>query len=139
MKRLLVITSEFSSAHFYKDESMTVNENKKAFGDCYTEFGHGHNYKIEAGFEVKPSLKDRDLVKTKTYLEKSVTDLTNALDHEHLNFVIPEFKKRIPTTENILLYFEKKILDLKLKNNLAFIKLFESENLYSEKSYVTVY
>ena len=61
------------------------------------------------------------------------------LDHEHLNFVIPEFKTTVPTTENILLYFEKKILSLKLKNQLAFIKLFEMENLYSEKYYVTVY
>lgn len=139
MKRILVVSSNFSSAHLYKNDDMTVAENKKAFGRCYTDHGHGHNYKLEAGFLISPELNDHDVLKTKDALDQSVISLTTVLDHEHLNFVIPEFKKTVPTTENILLYFEKKILALKLKNKLAFIKLFEMENLYSEKYYVTVY
>lgn len=139
MKRILVVESNFSSAHLYKNDAMTEKENQKAFGRCFTEFGHGHNYKIEVGFLIPTESKDSEVVKSKQILATNLGKLTTQLDHEHLNFVVPEFKKTIPTTENILLYFEKKILSLKLKNQLAFIKLFEMENLYSEKYYVTVY
>lgn len=139
MKRILVVESNFSSAHLYKNEAMTEKENQKSFGRCFTEHGHGHNYKIEVGFLISPEATDAKVVKSKKLLETDLKKLTTKLDHEHLNFVVPEFKTIIPTTENILLYFEKKILSLKLKNQLAFIKLFEMENLYSEKYYVTVY
>lgn len=137
MKRILVVHSAFSSAHFYKNDSFTETENRKHFGRCYTSYGHGHNYQIEVGFLIKSKIKNQTLQALKIQLDKKITKLTYKLDHEHLNFVIPEFKKVIPTTENILLYFEKKISALDLKNQLAFIKLFEMENLWSEKHYVT--
>ncbi|MBC7467356.1 MAG: 6-carboxytetrahydropterin synthase [Bdellovibrio sp.] len=139
MKRILVVSSNFSSAHLYKNDDMTDAQNRRAFGRCYTDHGHGHNYKLETGFLIDPKLSEDEVMKTKNALEQSILSLTTVLDHEHLNFVIPEFQKTVPTTENILLYFEKKLLALKLKNKLAFIKLFEMENLYSEKYYVTVY
>lgn len=139
MKRILIVSSDFSSAHLYKNDQFTEAENKKAFGRCYTDFGHGHNYKIETGFLIDSKTADKELLKVKHNLENQIFKLTDVLDHEHLNFVIPEFKTKVPTTENILLYFETKIKNLNLKNKLAFIKLFESENLSSEKYYVTVY
>ena len=117
---------------------MTVAENKKAFGRCYTDYGHGHNYKIEVGFLIDEKLSETKLLTEKSNLDSEIKKLTTVLDHEHLNFVIPEFKTVIPTTENILLYFEEKISNLRLRNKLAFIKLFEMDNLYSEKYYVTV-
>jgi len=138
MKRILIIESGFSSAHLYKNEKMTVAENKKAFGRCYTDYGHGHNYKIEVGFLIDEKLSETKLLTEKSNLDSEIKKLTTVLDHEHLNFVIPEFKTVIPTTENILLYFEEKISNLRLRNKLAFIKLFEMDNLYSEKYYVTV-
>ena len=137
MKRILVLHSNFSSAHFYKNDDFSNAENKKNFGRCYTQYGHGHNYSLEVGFSLKLSLSDQELVQQKTNLEQILQKLTNPLDHEHLNFVIPEFKKTIPTTENILLYFEKKMTESGLKTKLGYIKLFESENLWSEKYYVT--
>ncbi|OFZ31957.1 MAG: hypothetical protein A2622_12020 [Bdellovibrionales bacterium RIFCSPHIGHO2_01_FULL_40_29] len=138
MIRVLKIQSEFSSAHLYKNASFSVAENKKQFGRCYSKYGHGHNYRIEVGFQVSEKIGDTQLIKINEVLSKKLTALTQKLDHEHLNFVIPEFKKTIPTTENILLYFEKKLASLKLPYPLISIKLFEMENLWSEKYYVTV-
>lgn len=137
MRRILIINSDFSSAHKYENKNWTQLENKKAFGRCYTEFGHGHNYKIEVGFELAAETKNKDLKKINTLLQNKLKLLTQKLDHEHLNFVVPEFKTKVPTTENILLYFEKKLRALELQNSLAFIKLFEMDNLWSEKYYVT--
>lgn len=139
MIRILVTSSHFSAAHFYKNENFSVKENEKAFGRCYTEFGHGHNYKIEVGFVVPSQLSESKAAQLQKKLSKEVFILADQIDHSHLNFDIQEFSKTIPTTENILLYFEKKILSLKLPNTLAFIKLFEAEHLFSEKYYVTIY
>lgn len=137
MKRILILQSHFSSAHKYQNPKFTDAENKKIFGRCFTNHGHGHNYKIEVGFLIAPQTNDEKIKKINIELQNELMQLTEKLDHEHLNFVIPEFKEIIPTTENILLYFEKKISGLKLKYSLAFIKLFEMENLWSEKYYVT--
>lgn len=137
MKRILVLKSLFSSAHFYKNDQFSEGENKKSFGRCFTEYGHGHNYCLEVGFQMKQSWTNNELFLQKTKLLKIIQQLTNRLDHEHLNFVIPEFKKVVPTSENILLYFEKKISQGLLKTELAFIKLSEADDLWSEKYYVT--
>lgn len=137
MIRILVLKSHFSSAHLYKNEDFSTAENKKYFGRCFTDFGHGHNYCLEVGFQMKLSFSEQDLFQQKTKLQQAIEKLTSHLDHEHLNFAIPEFKKVVPTTENILLYFENKISKLRLRTTLSFLKLFESENLWSEKYYVT--
>ena len=137
MKRTLVLDSNFSSAHLYRNDSFSKKENQKHFGRCYTDHGHGHNYKIEVGFKIAEKIKDHKLIELKKTLHTKLKKLTDPLDFEHLNFVIPEFKDVVPTTENILLYFEKKLNELKLKNKLVFIKLYETENLWSEKYYVT--
>ncbi len=137
MKRILIVAAHFTAAHFYKNDSMTEAENKKTFGKCFTPHGHGHDYKIEVGFHVASELTDATLLKSRNELQQELKQLTDQLDYQHLNFDVPEFKKAIPTTENILLYFEKKLSQLKLKNKLVFIKLFETKDLWSEKYYVT--
>ena len=137
MKRTLVLDSNFSSAHLYEKKSFTKKENQKIFGKCFSEHGHGHNYKIEVGFKINNETNDKDLVVIEKSLKQKLVKLTNPLDFAHLNHMIPEFKDTVPTTENLLLYFEEKLIRLKLKNKLVFIKLFETENLWSEKYYVT--
>lgn len=137
MKRTLVLDSAFSSGHLYRNDSFTEKENQKVFGRCFSDHGHGHNYKIEVGFRINNKIEETELITLEKSLKKKLVLLTNDLDFAHLNFVIPEFKNAVPTTENILLYFEEKLTGLKLKNKLVFIKLFETENLWSEKYYVT--
>lgn len=137
MKRTLVIDAQFTAAHFYKNDNFTEKENKKHFGKCYTRHGHGHDYRVEVGFRIAPALPDGKLLQTRDELQQKLQIVTKKLDYRHLNFDIPEFKKQIPTTENILLYFEDKISKLKIKNQLIFIKLFETKDLWSEKYYVT--
>ena len=137
MKRILILGSSFSSAHKYENPNFTLAQNKKNFGRCFTAYGHGHNYKIEVGFVMEKSPNENQDEKVRLHLQHELKLLTQVLDHEHLNFVIPEFKDLVPTTENILLYFEKKISMLKLEFNLAFIKLFEADDLWSQKYYVT--
>ena len=99
MKTITWIESRFSCAHFYKQIAMSDSENLKIFGKCFTEYGHGHNYKLQVGFKGEANEN----------LEQIVKGVVQKIDHEHLNFVIDEFKTTIPTTENISLYLLQKI------------------------------
>ncbi len=137
MKRTLILDSHFTAAHFYKNDTFTEKENKKHFGKCFTEHGHGHDYKLEVGFRIPLTLTEVKLNKSREQLQQHLKKLIEGLDYKHLNFDISEFKTTVPTTENILLYFEKKISRLSIKNQLIFIKLFETKDLWSEKYYVT--
>src|SRR6201989_2645789 len=93
--------AEFSSAHYYWNESWSLEENQRVFGKCANRNGHGHNYTLEVtvkgeidpltGFVV-------DLTTLKELLNREVVD---ALDHRHLNLEVPEFSLQIPTTENL--------------------------------------
>jgi 6-pyruvoyl-tetrahydropterin synthase len=44
---LLTRKAEFSSAHFYWNDSWSQQENERVFGKCANRNGHGHNYTLE--------------------------------------------------------------------------------------------
>ena len=125
---ILVLKSTFSSAHFYAQEKWDEVQNKKTFGRCYTPYGHGHNYILEVGFKTSAESWQQDQDKYSVVLAK----LTDKLDHEHLNFVIPEFKNKVPTTENIAVYFQDRLHETLGNNRITNIKLFEMDNLWTE-------
>lgn len=125
---ILILKSPFSSAHFYSQPRWSEEKNKQTFGRCFTPYGHGHNYALEVGFIATEDsyLSDKDLY------QKKLKALTDTLDHEHLNFVLPEFKDKNPTTENIALYFLDKLKETISEKNISYIKLFEMDNLWTE-------
>ena len=125
---ILTLQSGFSSAHLYHQPLWSSEENLKNFGRCFTKHGHGHNYTLEVGFNIGPDQVKEKLEEYKSLLKQ----LTSALDHEHLNFVIPEFQKTIPTTENIALYFLKKLKASLSEKEIAHIKLYEMNDLWTE-------
>lgn len=122
----LTLKSHFSSAHLYHQPLWDEQKNKEVFGRCFTEHGHGHNYTLEVSFQIQ--LQDLDAKAVEK--QKLLDDLTKVLDHEHLNFVVPEFKTKVPTTENIALYFAEKLKDEKIVN----LKVFEMPDLWTEIS-----
>lgn len=125
---ILVLKSPFSSAHFYSQTQWSQEKNKQAFGRCYTPNGHGHNYVLEAAFITT----EQSLLTDRKHYQETLNKLTNRLDHEHLNFVIPEFKNNNPTTENIALYFLDKLKETVSEKNISYIKLYETDNLWTE-------
>ncbi|HEX4924124.1 MAG TPA: 6-carboxytetrahydropterin synthase [Bdellovibrionales bacterium] len=121
----------FSSAHRYFNPAFSEDENKRIFGMCYTPYGHGHNYVLEAYFEgpVDPqtgmviNLRDVDLI---------LKDVLKPLDHHHLNFDVPEFKSAVPTTENIAKYCFDRIAEKLVGTpvRLSQVRLFEGDDLW---------
>ncbi|MBN8538700.1 MAG: 6-carboxytetrahydropterin synthase [Deltaproteobacteria bacterium] len=94
---------EFSCAHFYHQPSWTFKENAIQFGKCFSPWGHGHNYKLIVSYKIDTSIH-LSLDDIEDTLNSQIHKIKEILDHRHLNFDIPEFKKTIPTTENISLY-----------------------------------
>lgn len=125
---ILTLKSGFSSAHLYHQPAWSSEENLKNFGRCFTEHGHGHNYTLEVGFHINPAQVKEKLEEYNTLLKQ----LTSVLDHEHLNFVIPEFQTTIPTTENIALYFLEKLKATLSEKEIAHIRLYEMNDLWTE-------
>lgn len=125
---------QFSSAHLYKQNKFTEEQNQAEFGACFNPFGHGHNYIIEAFIEgpIEPKIR---LVMDLAHLDKILVRVCEPLDHRHLNFEIAEFKEKIPTTENIALYLFEKINQELVKFpgvRLQRIRLFETDDLWVE-------
>lgn len=125
---ILTLKSFFSSAHFYFQPAWSPEKNREVFGRCFTQHGHGHNYTLEVDFKIS-SLSQTSL---RYEYQQLLNDLTNPLDHEHLNYVIPEFKTKIPTTENIALYLLDKLKAVAGEAKIASIRVYEMDNLWTE-------
>jgi 6-pyruvoyltetrahydropterin/6-carboxytetrahydropterin synthase len=121
----------FSSAHRYFSPSFSEEKNREVFGLCYTPYGHGHNYVLEAFFEG-PIDPTTGMVINLREVDVMMKKVIEPLDHHHLNFDVPEFKTLIPTTENIAKYcFDKLIEQFKTSAvTLHHVRLYEGEDLW---------
>lgn len=126
---ILILKAEFSSAHLYRNKDWTDEQNRQAFGDCFSKHGHGHNYSVEIG------LSDPGSDSKRLDYKEALSGLAQALNNRHLNFDIPEFKEKNPTTENLVAHFEQKLRQYCPDAAIHFIKVYESEALGSETSY----
>src|SRR5438067_227142 len=93
----------FSSAHRYYQKKFTEAQNKKIFGRCYTPYGHGHNYVLELTISG-PIDADTGMVMNLVDVDSILKDVTDPLDHQHLNHDVLAFADTVPTTENIAKY-----------------------------------
>jgi 6-pyruvoyltetrahydropterin/6-carboxytetrahydropterin synthase len=121
----------FSSAHRYFNPAFSEDENRQIFGACYTPYGHGHNYVLEAYFEG-PIDPQTGMVINLRDVDKILKEVIEPLDHHHINFDVPEFKTVVPTTENIAKYCFERVSE-RLKGTtvrLNQIRLFEGEDLW---------
>ncbi|MDP9039684.1 MAG: 6-carboxytetrahydropterin synthase [Acidobacteriota bacterium] len=129
---LLTRKVEFSSAHYYWVEGWTEEENVRVFGRCANRKGHGHNYTLEvtvAG-EVDPvSGFVVDLKELKEILEREVVSV---YDHRHLNLEVPEFKDRVPTTENMAIAIWGRLEGKVPHARLARVRVYEMADLFAE-------
>ena len=125
---IFIFKAGFSSAHFYNQPKWSAEKNRETFGQCFTEYGHGHDYQLEATVECKKSHAEQ--------IHQIIRKQSSELDHQHLNFAIQEFKTKIPTTENIANYLTQKIKasfkNEKAEAQLMKLRLFESPQVWVE-------
>ena len=124
----------YSSGHRYAHPEWSDEKNRDVFGPCFSEHGHGHNYVLEVHVRG-PIDKDTGMIINLVDLDKALKEVVNPLDHHHLNKDVPEFKDKVPTTENLSLYCYEKLkkeLSPYPELKISKLKLFEGPDLWSE-------
>lgn len=100
----------FSAGHRYHRGEWSEDRNREVFGPCANPVGHGHNYVLEVTVRgaIDPLTGfSTDLGTLDALLRREVTE---RLDHQHLNHVVDEFRDGvIPSTENILAHLWPRI------------------------------
>jgi 6-pyruvoyltetrahydropterin/6-carboxytetrahydropterin synthase len=124
--------ADFSASHYYHNPELTPEENQRLFGKCANLNGHGHNYTLEVTVkgEVNPTTGFVvDLKQLKDVMEREVTD---AMDHRHLNKEVPEFAKLIPTTENLAIAIWQRLQPKLQVAKLHRVRVYEAEDLFAD-------
>jgi 6-pyruvoyltetrahydropterin/6-carboxytetrahydropterin synthase len=137
MKVRLERRYRFSASHLYRRPDWSEAENRARFGKCANLPGHGHNYRlfVTVRGEVDPSTGFIiDLGALDTLVQTKVVE---RLDHQHLNFALPEFGEgeQVPSSENLLVWIRREIessLEGVGSAELVKLRLEEDEDLAGE-------
>ena len=98
---------EFAATHKLWNNDFSDEQNRKIFGKCANETGHGHNYVIEVTIKVHVPGEDFNIGDFEKIVDN---ELISLIDHKNLNFDINHFAKVIPTVENIAVYAWEKLV-----------------------------
>jgi 6-pyruvoyltetrahydropterin/6-carboxytetrahydropterin synthase len=123
---------EFSASHFYHNPDFSPEENRRIFGKCNNPHGHGHNYVIEVTVAGEPDPATGmvlDLNELKDVLQREVTE---RMDHRHLNYEVPELAGQIPTCENIAAMIWRLLEPKITQGRLDRVRVYESHDLFAD-------
>ncbi|MBE2281309.1 MAG: 6-carboxytetrahydropterin synthase [Ignavibacteriaceae bacterium] len=132
MKLYVTRRETFSSSHRLFNPQFSEEKNVEVFDKCANPYGHGHNYVLEVIVfgEIDPNTGYViDLKLLKQILKENVT---NKLDHRHLNYEVDFMSGIIPTAENIAVAIWGQLEDKIPAGKLYSVKLYETENNYVE-------
>ena len=95
----------FAAAHRLWSAQLSDEENRKLYGPCAYDYGHGHNYVLEVTL--------RGAVDPKTGVVVNLTEIRDAtreliledVDHRHLNHDSKLVRGINPTAENLVVLF----------------------------------
>jgi 6-pyruvoyltetrahydropterin/6-carboxytetrahydropterin synthase len=131
---LLTRKAEFSASHSCYNPALSEQENIELYGERANSHGHGHNYTIEVTLEGEPDRVTGMVVDLKLLKEVIQREVTEPMDHRHLNYEVPPFDRVTPTAENLAKEIWRRLdPHLRFDNaRLRSIRLFETEDLCVE-------
>ena len=129
--RTLTKRLDFSASHRYWHKEWSEKKNVEVFGKCTSQYGHGHNYVLEATIRG-PLDPDTGMIINIYELKPILEGVLKEFDHKFLNEDTDYFEELIPTTENFakILY---ECLTEKLKCGecrLLKVRLYETKDLF---------
>jgi 6-pyruvoyltetrahydropterin/6-carboxytetrahydropterin synthase len=122
----------FNAAHRVHNPALSDAENERLFGKCNNPNWHGHNYTLDVSVEgdVDPTTGYvLDLARLKKILEREIVSI---VDHRNFNLDVPFLRDVIPTSENIVVAFWRRLEPHVALARLTRIVLRETENNYVE-------
>jgi 6-pyruvoyltetrahydropterin/6-carboxytetrahydropterin synthase len=121
---------EFSAAHYYHNPEFSPEENQRIFGKCNNPNGHGHNYTLEVTVKGEVNPRSGFVVDLKDLKDALEREVLGALDHRFLNKEVPEFRDRIPTTENLAIAIWERLHNKLNVAKLHRVRVFETPDLF---------
>lgn len=118
----------FCASHRLHNPAFGDAENERLFGKCSNPNGHGHNYELEVTVMGNVGADTGYVIDLKDLKKIIRAEVTDKLDHKHLNVDVPFMKGIIPTAENIAIAIWK-VLEKKIPaGRLESVRLRETEN-----------
>ncbi len=104
---LIRLRFDFAASHRLHAKGLSDEENRRLFGKCNYENGHGHNYEFEPCVEVALDGAGNASVSPNEIERLAREIILDRYDHRHLNLDTPEFGDSgvNPTVENIARVF----------------------------------
>lgn len=122
--------AEFSASHFYHNPKLSPEENRRIFGKCNNPHGHGHNYTLEVTVAGEVDARSGFVIDLKDLKEIMSREVLEGMDHRHLNEEVPEFRDRIPTTENLAIAIWNRLVDKLRGAKLYRVRVYETDDLF---------
>ncbi|HTU02942.1 MAG TPA: 6-carboxytetrahydropterin synthase [Candidatus Sulfotelmatobacter sp.] len=122
----------FNAAHRLYNPSRSRRWNERTYGPCANPNGHGHNYVLEVTVRGRPDLQTGyvlDLGELKRILERAVV---GPCDHRNLNKDVGFLSGTIPTTENLVVAFWRRIAPRIKAGELHCVRLYETPRNFAE-------
>lgn len=91
----------FAASHRLHSPRLSEAENRRVYGKCSNEGGHGHNYALEVTVAGEPDSRTGmvvNLAELDGWVEREILE---RFDHAYLNADPESFADRVPTTENL--------------------------------------
>jgi 6-pyruvoyltetrahydropterin/6-carboxytetrahydropterin synthase len=125
--KLIYITHSltFCAAHKLYNPAWSDEKNAELFAPCHND--HGHNYTLMVTLRGPVNTDTGMLMNFKTLAHLMRIHVHDKLDHKHLNHDIPEFKKNIPTAENVAIVIWKWLSEVIPSGLLYEVRLHETE------------
>ncbi len=124
---------EFSASHRLHNPSLSPDENARLFGKCNNPQGHGHNYEVQVTLAGRPDGNGL-LIPVPTFERIVAAAVIDRFDHKNLNAEVEEFRRLIPTVENIAMVIFR-LLKPKLTDagaQLASVTVWETPKTWCE-------
>ena len=122
----------FSASHKLHNPKLSEEENKKIFGKCNNDYGHGHNYVLEVIVAGEVNPKTGYVIDLKELKRIIIENVISKVDHKHFNYDVDFMKGINPTSENIAIAIWNQLVDKIPSGKLYSVKLYETENNYIE-------
>jgi 6-pyruvoyltetrahydropterin/6-carboxytetrahydropterin synthase len=122
----------FNAGHRLFNPARTRAWNERTYGPCANANGHGHNYVLEVTVRGRPDPSTGyvvDLGDLKAILERAIV---RPCDHRNLNKDVDFLKGVIPTAENLVVAFWKRIAPRIRTGELHCVRLFETPRNFAE-------
>ncbi len=122
----------FCASHRLHNPDFGRAWNEKEFGRCNFPKGHGHNYVLEATVSGRPDPQTGYVLNLADLKALLVRAVVTPCDHRHLNEDVDFLRGIIPSTENLVIAFWRRIAPRVRRGRLYRLRLYETPRNFAD-------